>query len=109
MSLDSTSLREGLPVAFHCLGRDVQEAHQFLKGSFTPSSLGLHHFHGDVQLVGTRTEEGTEWMAHETPNPGVFTFECVGTGFSLGTNRGLFLAGETIGCKVILAGEKAPA
>jgi len=106
MSLDSTSLREGLPIVFHCLGSDVQEAHQFLKGSFTPGSLSQHR-HGDVQLIGTRTEEGTEWIAHETPNPGVFTFECAGTGFFFGTSRGLFLAGETIGCKVILRGEKA--
>jgi hypothetical protein len=100
-------LRDGMSIVFHCLGREVQEAHQFLKGSFF---LAQHFPHGGglgglaglgsshinvVQLTGTRTEEGTEWIVHETLTPGVFTFECAGTG--------QFLNGETLVCKVNLA------
>jgi hypothetical protein len=98
MSLSSTMLREDQTIVFRCLGKDVQESHQFVKGSFFRP---LHVHHGTasselnlVELVGTRTEEGTEWIVHETANPGVFTFECAGTG--------LFLNGQTLACKVNL-------
>ena len=30
MGLTTDNLREGLPVSFHCLGRDIQEIHQFM-------------------------------------------------------------------------------
>jgi len=80
-------LREGIEIVFHCLGSDVQESHQFLKGF--PD--------GNVRLAATRTEPGTRWIAHETPAPGVFTFECDGTG------EKRFLDGITMGCGVGLA------
>jgi hypothetical protein len=80
-------LREGITIAFHCLGSDFEESHQFLAG------FG----NGDVRLTGTSTEAGTTWIAHETSDPEVFTFECDGTG-SL-----RFLDGRTLECNVGLA------
>jgi hypothetical protein len=87
-------LREDQTIVFHCLNKDLQESHQFLKGSFFRP---LHVHHGElnlVELVGTRTEEGTEWIVHETAEPGVFTFECAG--------MGLLLNGQALASKVNL-------
>jgi hypothetical protein len=106
MSLNATMLREGMSIVFHCLGKDVQEAHQFLKGSIVrfqhfPHGGGLgglagtgHSVEKIVELAGTQTEEGTEWIVHETTDARVFTFECASTG--------QFLNGETPASKVNL-------
>ena len=92
MALDAESLREGFVIAFHCVGRDIQESHQFLKGS------GV-----DVRLTRqpTQTEpDGTRWRVHETANPGIFTFEC--------DDAGGFLDGRTLECSVGLAPNSHP-
>lgn len=100
MGLTADNLREGLPVSFHCLGRDVQEIHQFMKG-FVNGNVE------DVSLTGVRTEgdrklmeDGTRWIVHQTANPGIFTFECDGTG--------RFLDGVTGNCTVGLAPSSRP-
>jgi hypothetical protein len=86
MGLKADNLRKELGIAFHCLGQDVREDHQFLKGA-----------DGRVTLTKTRTEAGTRWIVHETTAPGVFNFECDGAG----ENR--FLDGVTQACGVRLA------
>jgi hypothetical protein len=100
MGLTADNLREGLPVSFHCLGRDVQEIHQFMKG-FVNGNVGNVRLAG-VQTEGERKlmEDGTRWIVHETANPGIFTFECDGTG--------RFLDGVTANCTVGLAPSSRP-
>ena len=66
-------LREDQTIVFHCLSKDLSESHQFLKGSFFRP---LHVHHGELILSSSwaHGQEGTEWIVHETANPGVFTF-----------------------------------
>jgi hypothetical protein len=92
MGLTTDNLREGLMVAFHCLGDQFQETHQFMMGS----SNGDPSLNGGVTLTGTQNsdgrtmEAGTRWIVHETGNPGIWTFQWDGPGLR-------FLDGHTVG------------
>jgi hypothetical protein len=83
VAIHAGDLREGFTIALRRVGGDVPE--QFLQGF--PG--------GKVMLAGTLTEPGTQWIVHETANPGVFAFECAGA-------RG-FLHGRTSECTIDLA------
>jgi hypothetical protein len=83
MSLTASSLRDGLSVALHCVKVGVPGF--FLQGR--PD--------GTVFPTREMTERGTQWILHQTANPGVFRFECQAIS--------LLLEGRASECRVRVA------
>lgn len=80
MGLKADDLRDGLLIAFRCVKAGFPDL--FLRGLAN----------GGVVPTRAMTDDGTQWLVHETPNSGVFSFESTG--------KSLLLEGRTSVCGV---------